>query len=1509
MRFYCFLFLFFVFIGDYFGQKIISDDLDNLIQNEKFDELKTEFQKTYNSENSYVSYLRNKASFFSQNKNNLLAIKIMEHCCGLANNQYDDCDTSKLNNLHLLGIYYSYEENSSQSLDINIFCLSKRLLCKNIDPIDIGRSYNNIGHIYFKDNQLDSSLVNHKKALYFLKSGNYKKSIYTPILFSNYLLNLTKLGRTREALKLMKEWESLCLNRESISKLIYHINTSINHLLWKKDLKVAEQFYSFNKKLISNEYGKHSNELIEFQHDYAYELSKNEFDDIAYKKVLKILKTHDNHMDEFNQLDLRNSISVTLMDLGKNKYALEGFLEIRPELIAEYPDSTLTAIAISNLALCYHKLGDKQLRDSFNEEYYLIIEKNKFKSNFQLNYIKKIERDLKTHFNEENYNLYEDLLIKSIEFHEKTNNVDEKLHAKLRLSCFYLFQKVNIPQSEILLMEVQKEIPLSRNILKSTAHFYFYFGEFHRRNGSDLKYDYYKSAFLLFDSLRIYPIEYESSMKNHASFLLENGDFFAGQKLLTTWLGDFDSTSVYSSGRYLEKKTYYLNEIHSFQSDEKNNIEATELFYQIKSKLGIKNYEYRKAAQYISDLIINDTIRKEIIDNWIDSYDSKECLNYFFAKSSLAEYYFEKGNTKACDSIWKKIISESKTLRKGDYEVILLSYISHLVIFQNKGFIESIALLEKIKIQPFDFGVFGNQYYFDCYLGSGDFINALTYLSAKENFIIKTYAENSNQYFELIADYIRYYESIEDYNLEKFYRQKKLDLYYRYQPRNQKSIISATYNLVTLQNETSLFEANLLLIKKAKEQFTINIESASTINEYFLLTFEVCCEFSLHLLTENSADLEKLKAKSLIIKNKVIAFKNSLNLNESIVLAEMLVLLCDNIISPALDNEEIFVFSEKLASLMQSCPGLDVVTKTDLLDLEIRSLLKDGNIEKAKQMAFSSNNLPLLEEIEWEYGSVDSSFNYRFQIEQNDLEKLKRASKSLTDLDLEQSRKVQKNSLNFALGRFLIGNDKPTKKIITNCFELIINNYGLISNLNAQFYQYLRLSDKTTKNQYQKLSKNYQENITQGNQNVFNDKEIKDLEYAFNMKLIKREMKNSKWITFQDIESSLDDSSAFVLNYKYIYNGFEGSNLNMPKKEVYYLTFIIQAKSDDIIFLIDSIIIQNENDLVDYYHNEVTKKSQKTIFSFIYDRVWSNIDEQIAPSIKKIYYNPDGIYNAINVSTLYDKKNNLYLLEKYEIIIPKNLLDNLNTIPISDIDSISSAVLVGFPNYSNISSPLNSQIQDSTRINLIDYYTNNTRGVAAKNLPGTKVEVEQINKFLIQKEIKTDVLMGNDASEQNIKNINSPKILHIATHGFFMENIKGENSLPMLNSGLLLAGSNNKSKGGEDGYLSAFETSLLNLENTKLVVLSACETGRGVIKDGDGVFGLKQGCLNAGAQNIIMSLWKVDDKVTQEFMSRFYEIWLNDKTSIREAFNKTQLEIKAKYPEPYYWGAFILVGE
>ena len=219
-------------------------------------------------------------------------------------------------------------------------------------------------------------------------------------------------------------------------------------------------------------------------------------------------------------------------------------------------------------------------------------------------------------------------------------------------------------------------------------------------------------------------------------------------------------------------------------------------------------------------------------------------------------------------------------------------------------------------------------------------------------------------------------------------------------------------------------------------------------------------------------------------------------------------------------------------------------------------------------------------------------------------------------------------------------------------------------------------------------------------------------------------------------------------------------------------------------------------------------------------------------------------------------------------------------------------------------------------------------GLRASPLPATKVEVEQIAKSFLENGWQVNEYLGDKASETNIKLERSPRVLHIATHGYFFEDIPMDKSAndrflgmdrqrvvqdPMLRSGLLLTGANKTLQGdkvdGENGLLSAAEASLLDLRGTELVVLSACETGKGEVKNSEGVYGLRKAFSDAGAANTIMSLWKVDDKVTQEFMTRFYEIWLEEQTTIRDAFNRTQLEIKAKYPQPYYWGAFVLVGE
>ena len=136
----------------------------------------------------------------------------------------------------------------------------------------------------------------------------------------------------------------------------------------------------------------------------------------------------------------------------------------------------------------------------------------------------------------------------------------------------------------------------------------------------------------------------------------------------------------------------------------------------------------------------------------------------------------------------------------------------------------------------------------------------------------------------------------------------------------------------------------------------------------------------------------------------------------------------------------------------------------------------------------------------------------------------------------------------------------------------------------------------------------------------------------------------------------------------------------------------------------------------------------------------------------------------------------------------------------------------------------------------------------------------------------------------------------------------------MMRSGLILAGANHAWKTGkpkqadaEDGILTAYEISLMNLSNTELVVLSACETGLGDITGNEGVYGLQRAFKIAGAKYLIMSLWKVSDEQTEQLMTLFYQKWLTEKQPIPEAFRSAKAVMQAKYPNPFYWAGFVLL--
>jgi CHAT domain-containing protein len=210
-------------------------------------------------------------------------------------------------------------------------------------------------------------------------------------------------------------------------------------------------------------------------------------------------------------------------------------------------------------------------------------------------------------------------------------------------------------------------------------------------------------------------------------------------------------------------------------------------------------------------------------------------------------------------------------------------------------------------------------------------------------------------------------------------------------------------------------------------------------------------------------------------------------------------------------------------------------------------------------------------------------------------------------------------------------------------------------------------------------------------------------------------------------------------------------------------------------------------------------------------------------------------------------------------------------------------------------------------------------GLRWPQLPGTAAEADAIAKSF--KGLK--VVRGAAATEAAVKQVASPQILHLATHGFFLADERDDAGAgkpaaavaaapaenPLLRSGLALSGANKLSSGDDDGLLTALEASGLDLWGTKLVVLSACETGVGKVTNGDGVYGLRRALVIAGAESLVMSMWQVDDFATKELMAGFYKK-LAAGAPRGAALRETQLELlsKPKYAHPFYWAAFVPAG-
>ena len=282
---------------------------------------------------------------------------------------------------------------------------------------------------------------------------------------------------------------------------------------------------------------------------------------------------------------------------------------------------------------------------------------------------------------------------------------------------------------------------------------------------------------------------------------------------------------------------------------------------------------------------------------------------------------------------------------------------------------------------------------------------------------------------------------------------------------------------------------------------------------------------------------------------------------------------------------------------------------------------------------------------------------------------------------------------------------------------------------------------------------------------------------------------------------------------------------------------------------------------------------------------------------------PVGFFNQLAIGSLY-AGNDEYLSDQKDIRLlsnPQTILDKRTF----ELDSkVANISLWGGINYGN----------EDTIAEQQTVRTAITRGKNLRRLHYTLTEITQIADMLNTQNISNVIFTDTAATENAFKQRSEQNdyIIHISTHGFFNENSDLRSS--MFESGLFFAGANkywtndtiSLNFGDEDGILRAAEIAELNLSKCAIVVLSACETGLGFNNSSEGVYGLQRAFKLAGADKVLMSLWKVDDYSTSLLMREFYKNLLSgDDADL--ALNKSRQSVREQFPSPEDWGGFVLL--
>lgn len=529
--------------------------------------------------------------------------------------------------------------------------------------------------------------------------------------------------------------------------------------------------------------------------------------------------------------------------------------------------------------------------------------------------------------------------------------------------------------------------------------------------------------------------------------------------------------------------------------------------------------------------------------------------------------------------------------------------------------------------------------------------------------------------------------------------------------------------------------------------------------------------------------------------------------------------------------------------------------------------------------------------------------------------------------------------------------DNPEKdaEMLTQAYNAILFTKGILLNSDIDFQQLLKRSgDEQLLKKYNQLA------MLRQSEEDYMKREVKQRDAQ-----VVRRMKEQAYRLERELVNGCKEYGAFTENLNItterIRSVLRDDEVAIEFADVYingvgttYLALLLRKGSP----VPELVRLFSEQDLASLrYGRQNFWEAMKNIdgINAIYNdpklgsMVWQPLMERLK-GVKTIYFSPTALFYQMGVEYLLcDGQQRIGdRFAVYRLSSTKNLAKRGNK------ETLKSAVLFGGLNYDmtldeilmqrkNLaSSGIFDEDHSDVALGALAYNAGGQRAIdslalrgSVMPLDGTRLETFHIAELLLQKEIPTRVLMDNEGIEEAFKALSGKEntIVHIATHGFAFDkkelkqqhqqllflgdqNNMADNSLNY--SGLLLSGANYVLKGNklsgdvEDGVLTAREIAQVDLSKTDLVVLSACQTALGEIRE-DGVFGIQRGFKKAGARSLIMSLWKVDDFATEQMMTTFYR-HLTEGDSRHDAFRKAQLELRQKGgANPYYWASFILL--